>query len=122
MALSIFFPYLAQERISFLKDDQNHKQSSGSLRSKYRRVCVPDFRDHSKQTWVSHLHGSDGSSFLSASNLELDLQSRKAYVGSGTRELLLLGSALPRPRGKELFFSSVNQSPSEMAFRLQLVG
>ena len=38
------------------------------------------------------------------------------------RELLLLGSALPCPSGKELFFSSVNQSSSGMAYRLQLVG
>ena len=97
-------------------------QSSGSLRSKHRSVCVPDFRGHAKQTWVFHLHCYDGPSFLSASDLEFDLQSQKAYVGSGTMESLVLGSALPCPSGKELFFFSANQSPTGMAYRLQLVG
>lgn len=97
-------------------------QSSGSLRSKHRSICVPDFRGHAKQTWVFHLHCSDGPSFLSASDLEFDLQSQKAYVGSGTMESLVLGSALPCPSGKELFFFSANQSPTGMAYRLQLVG
>lgn len=67
---------------------------------------------------VSHLHGSDGLS--SASNLSWISKVGRRMVGSGTRELLLLALPLPQPKRKELFFSSVNQSPSEMAFSFSL--
>ena len=90
-----------RRRIEFIKDDQNHKQSSTSMRSKYRSVCVPDFRDPSKQTWASRLCCSDGFSFLSASNPTFDLQSRMAYGGSSAGKLLMLCSAQSCPSGNE---------------------